>query len=388
MKPSLSAAVGALGSALKSLRAALRPSAPATPPAPTPPSEPTPPPPRPAPIADFGAEPPTTAPSFGPLGDALAALRAGGRALSLFDPSPYLTRPWRRDTPAPEIPDGARWEWHTHVCPAGKRDYRLYVPASAAARPQGLVVMLHGCRQTADDFALGTRMNAVAEAEGFLVAYPQQARTANPNGCWNWYRQADQMRHGGEPAIIAGLTRELLEKHALAPRKAFIAGLSAGGAMTAILIHTHPELYAAAAIHSGVAYGMASSVRTAMAVMKGPTSPPTTAPRPSIDRVPTIVFQGDADPTVHPSNAEALLATMMPTTPTTTRIAHRTIAGRVSTVTTVVEPDGTLAVEVWRVAGGGHAWFGGDPRGSYADPGAPDASKEAMRFFLAARSRA
>lgn len=267
--------------------------------------------------------------------------------------------------------------------PAGSRSYKLYVPASYA--PGGaLVVMLHGCKQHPDDFATGTGMNALAEEHGCLVAYPAQAKKANGSNCWNWFQAGDQRREHGEPAIIAAIARAILRDYQADPARVYVAGLSAGGAMAAILASEYPDLFAAAGIHSGLPTGAAHDVPSAFAAMKNGSAKAARAAG-----IPLIVFHGDADKTVHPRNGQAVLAhrTGQHSTGATlekgrapngrgyTRAIHRDSAGR-------------LVAEHWTVHGSGHAWSGGSPRGSYTDPLGPNASREMLRFFLEHRKQA
>ncbi len=350
-----------------------------------PPSSPPPQPPKPSarPSAAEAEPAPARAP-LDPLGDTIAALRAVRRAFGGLEAWTAAMSSWNDDVAPPPIPEGARFDRHVFSCAAGTRDYRLYEPASAGARPKGLVVMLHGCRQTPEDFALGTRMNAAAETMGLLVAYPHQPRSANANGCWNWYRLADQVRHGGEPAILAGIVREIMERWNLGREQVFVAGLSAGGAMTAILTRTHPELFGAACIHSGVAPGHADDLRSGLAAMRGRFREAPAGPRTaSAETVPLLVFQGDADRIVHPSNADRLLAELVPESGGATRVEARAGGGSTATVTTRTDAEGRVIGRVWHVADGGHAWFGGDPAGSYAVATGPDATGEMLRFFAA-----
>ena len=286
----------------------------------------------------------------------------------------------------PATPAGARFLWRTYAGPAGRREYRLYVPA--ARQRSGLLIMLHGCTQDPDDFALGTDMNRLAEAHGLVVAYPQQTRRANVAACWNWFDPAHQRRGAGEPAIIAGLTLALREEFAVGAGRVFVAGLSAGGAMAAVLAATYPELYAAAGIHSGLAYGAASDVMSALGAMKdgrgaraasAPTQAGAGAPR-------LIVFHGTADATVAPSNADAILADFEAALPKTRRHTERVVGAgqRHGYVVHRVEHAGDPVGEFWTIEGMSHAWSGGSSAGTYTDPAGPDASAEMVRFFLRA----
>lgn len=290
-----------------------------------------------------------------------------------------------RQVREPVISDGAQFLARSFTCPAGSRSYRLYVPASAPDRPRGLVVMLHGCKQDPEDFAAGTDMNAVAEAHGLMVAYPRQSGADNASSCWNWFRPTDQMRDGGEPSIIAGITKEIMSEFGLDRDRVFVAGLSAGGAMAAVMGETYPDLYSAAGIHSGLAYGSANDVMSAFSAMRGDGGLASDPKRlANGHRLRTIVFQGGADRTVHPSNADRIVAEA---TPTDARCAvrkesGRSASGRIYTRTIVADSGGSPAVEYWLVEGAGHAWSGGNPSGTYTDPHGPDASCQMVRFFL------
>lgn len=290
-----------------------------------------------------------------------------------------------RQAQEPVIPDGAQFLARSFTCPAGSRSYRLYVPASASDRPRGLVVMLHGCKQDPEDFAAGTSMNAVAEAHGLMVAYPRQSGADNASYCWNWFRPADQMRDAGEPSIIAGITKEIMSESGLDRSRVFVAGLSAGGAMAAVMGETYPDLYSAAGIHSGLAYGSANDVMSAFSAMRGDGG---LASRPKRlangHRLRTIVFQGSEDRTVHPSNADRIVAAAAPTGPgcALRKESGRSASGRIYTRTIVEDSGGSPAVEYWLVEGAGHAWSGGHPSGTYTDSHGPDASRQMVRFFL------
>jgi poly(hydroxyalkanoate) depolymerase family esterase len=169
--------------------------------------------------------------------------------------------------PAP-VPDGAEFQERTYANEAGSRAYKLYVPSGYIGQVVPLVVMLHGCTQSPDDFAAGTRMNDLAEEQAFLVAYPAQAQSANASKCWNWFNVSDQLRDRGEPSLIAGITRQIMRDFSINPRRVFIAGLSAGGAAAAIMGSTYPDLYSAIGVHSGLPCGVASDVPSALIAMR------------------------------------------------------------------------------------------------------------------------
>jgi poly(hydroxyalkanoate) depolymerase family esterase len=281
--------------------------------------------------------------------------------------------------------------------PIGSRAYKLYVPGSYRAEPMPLVVMLHGCKQNPDDFAAGTRLNEVAEEQGFLVAYPAQSTSANGSNCWNWFEPHAQTRAGAEPSIIAGIVGEIGMDYSVDERRVFVAGLSAGAAMAVVLGETYPDVFAAVGAHSGLPYRAAHDVASAFAAMHGGagiTAGMSALGIGSASRavgasrgVATIVFHGDHDATVVHNNGskivdQALLNLEHERGPLTREVQERMAHGRRCTRTTYLDGDGLPVVEQWTVHGGGHAWSGGSAAGSFADPQGPDASREMMRFFL------
>ena len=301
--------------------------------------------------------------------------------------------------PAGEIrePAGEQFLWHSFACAAGTRQYKLFIPTGHEGRQLPLLVMLHGCTQSPDDFARGTRMNQLAEEEGYYVVYPAQSASDNPTKCWNWFRPADQCRDRGEPAIIAELTRHLLRVHCVDPGRVYVAGLSAGAAMAVILTRTYPDIYTAAGIHSGLPYGSAHDVPSAFAAMKQ-RSGVSVARADVTDQalgapVPAIVFHGDSDPVVNAHNGDIVIAESLASLAssawnsasyggTDKRVESGVVPGGYSfTRTMLQDPQGRVLVEQWLVHGAGHAWFGGDPSSSHTDAKGPDASAEMLRFF-------
>ena len=316
---------------------------------------------------------------------------------------PFDTR--FRAMPDPPAPDagtlGGRFVERSFTNQFGTRGYKLYVPGGYVGQEVSLVVMLHGCTQGPDDFAAGTTMNKLAEDQTFLVAYPAQDFGANTSKCWNWFKAGDQERGRGEPSIIAGITCEVLGEYCVDPSRVYMAGMSAGGAMAAILGSAYPDLYAAIGVHSGLAPGAARDLSSAFAAMRG-ASPAarqgmTAASTGDSNRpAPAIVFHGDRDTTVHPRNADHLLAYYRaaasvggvqgpagrpaPESPVEVRQGPA-LGGHDYTCATHRDAGGQVFMEQWTVHGLGHAWSGGSASGSYTDPKGPDASAEMVRFF-------
>jgi len=278
------------------------------------------------------------------------------------------------------VPEGALWEERVFANAAGSRPYKLYVPSGREGKALPLVVMLHGCTQSPDDFAAGTRMNEVAEELGFLVAWPGQTQAANMQKCWNWFNAADQQRDQGEPSLIAGITRSIMQDVLVDTGRVYIAGLSAGGAAAAILGARYPDLFAAVGVHSGLACGAARDMNSAFAAMQRGGG----RPRPvSGSAVRTIVFHGDADKTVNPVNGDQVLTQFAGAATVRQQATRGTAPGGQSYTRTVHSlSDGTPVAEQWVIHGAGHAWSGGSAAGSYTDGRGPDASREMVRFFL------
>lgn len=284
---------------------------------------------------------------------------------------------------------GGKFVEASYTNAAGTREYKLYIPSGYTGQVVPLIVMLHGGTQTAADFAVGTRMNAFAEQNTFLVAYPEQPASANVAKCWNWFQTANQHRDAGEPSLIAGITQHIMSKYEVDLSRVYLAGFSAGGAMATIMATTYPDLYAAVGVHSGLAYGAAQDLPSAFAAMKQGTLNSTRLPS---GVVPLIVFHGDSDHTVDRVNADCILdhwrqaasneqaGARKPEWKASVERGH--VGGGRKYTRFLFRPDlGRPSAELWIIHQAGHAWSGGSPVGSYTDPQGPDASAEIVRFF-------
>ena len=225
-------------------------------------------------------------------------------------------------------------------------------------------------------------MNALAEEHQVMVLYPEQITSANAMRCWNWFEPAHQQAARGEPGMIAALTQKIVQNHNADPQRVYIAGLSAGGAMAAVVSSLYPNIFAAVGVHSGLAAGAAQDMVSAFAAMrsgaKGRTAPV----------MPTIVFHGTADKTVHPDNGDhitdaALTALKASGLELVKTHSARGNKGEEKTGRVVYSTaDGKPYIENWRIDDGTHAWSGGDAAGSYTDPDGPSASAAMLAFFL------
>lgn len=301
-----------------------------------------------------------------------------------------VLRPRAERTPQIPLSPGSFQE-HSFAHATGECRYKLYIPSRRPAGLVPLLVMLHGCTQSPDDFAAGTRMNELAEKHGFLVVYPAQSTRANGSKCWNWFRPQDQGRDDGEPALLTALTRNIVVQHRGDPNRVYVAGLSAGAAMAVILGTTHPDVFAAVGSHSGLPYRAAHDVASAFAAMNCTATQP--AFRTRLQAVspgtPLIVFHGDNDRTVAPGNADALVTqaiTAREKGATRMHVFEGSAHGR-RYARTVYTRSGEPLVEYWTIHGAGHAWSGGSSNGSYTDTLGPDASAEMVRFFMDVQRR-
>ncbi len=286
----------------------------------------------------------------------------------------------------------------THA--GAQHHYHLYVPPGAAVdTPLPLVLMLHGCTQNPQDFATGTGMNTAAAQAPALVLYPTQPHSANPQGCWNWFRPENQRRGAGELALLVAMVHDVSARHVVDPRRIYVAGLSAGGAMAALLAREYPDLFAAVGVHSGLQAGAAHNMMAALSAMHngakpGPVAHPSARAGSHGPALPIIVFHGDADETVHARNGEQLIdAALAAATHAGAQVHSAKESGRApggARYTRTVyrytggpaPAPGNVVAEHWQLHGAGHAWAGGDARGSHTDPRGVNATREMLRFFL------
>ncbi|WP_087132122.1 extracellular catalytic domain type 1 short-chain-length polyhydroxyalkanoate depolymerase, partial [Caballeronia pedi] len=263
----------------------------------------------------------------------------------------------------------AQWLRGTFPHEDEEHAFKLFVPAANRVRSLPLVVMLHGAQQDADDFASGTGMNIVAEERGYIVLYPEQSEVANPFRCWNWFQPVDWARDSGEPAMLMALIRAIASMFNGDTTRVYVAGLSAGGAMAVNLVVRYPDRFAAAAIHSGVAFGVADEPLSALCAMRDGMGrvklPETPAHDFQAHAVPLIVFHGDADDTVHPRNSDQIVAMSLQlhdcqaSPPHVSTHGEEGAHGHSYTRNVFNNRDDVPVVEHWSVHGLGHAWSGG-----------------------------
>ena len=281
---------------------------------------------------------------------------------------------------------------------AGTRPYSGYLPSTyhaGAAVP--LVVGLHGCTQSADEFRKQTGLDDLAEAKNFIVVYPQQIRDANPMGCWNWFKGADMVRGQGEPSIIAGITQWVQQHYSVDPKRIYVEGFSAGAAMANVMGATYPDLYAAIGVGSGVEYDGGT------AALGGAALDPRQSGHAAFQamgkharEVPALVFHGGKDQTLPVNNAEKLVQQWQttdalveygapsPSFPQTPASTHTKLspAFQLYTVNSYNDGHRREVLEYWLVPDMDHAWSGGCSCGSYSYPSGPDESRAMYDFFI------
>ncbi len=302
--------------------------------------------------------------------------------------------------------NGSLWQQFTYHSPVGIRPYFVYTPENyrvGVAVP--LVVMLHGCTQTATDFAFGTRMNQLADQYKFIVVYPQQTNIYNQNLCWNWFESSNQIRGNGEPAIIAGIIQAVeqnISQWTIDIHRVYVAGFSAGAAMAVILGATYPDIFAAIGVHSGLEYQAATDTVNSLKVMSLGGPNPQQQGQAAFDAmgtttrvIPTIVYQGSSDIVVHPINGNQVTQQWMRTDQLTSNGTYKAEFGNPSSTENEQVPFGHSynvfrwndsygyeQQEYWKIDGMGHAWSGGSPDNSYTDPSGPNASLAMVQFFM------
>ncbi|HWE10686.1 MAG TPA: PHB depolymerase family esterase [Solirubrobacteraceae bacterium] len=278
---------------------------------------------------------------------------------------------------------------------SGTLAYQLYVPSTyKAGTSMPLVVALHGCTESADVFRQLTRWDQLAEQKGFIVLFPQQSSGNNQFECWNFFQSADMSRGSGEPAIISGMTQMVQQKYTVDTKRTYVAGLSAGGAMSSVMAATYPDIYAAAGIGSGCEY--AASATCAGSKSADPTQAAQSAysAMGSYARVmPVILFEGDQDTTVPPVNAQQAVQQWQSTDGLVSKSSMPAAAmnvtngtapgGQTYTISHYGDGQGHEIIQSWLVHGMGHAWSGGSSSEQYADPSGPDETAAMYAFFTA-----
>jgi poly(hydroxyalkanoate) depolymerase family esterase len=298
------------------------------------------------------------------------------------------------------------WQEYIYQDPTSSHPYFVYTPTTyhvGTAVP--LFVMLHGCTQSAADFAAGTRMNQLAEQHGFIVVYPQQTRTSNRTLCWNWFKSSHQFRDRGEPAIITHMVQAIKQNTSqwtIDSSRVYVVGASAGAAMAVILGATYPDIFAAIGVHSGIEYQAVTNIISSLKVMRRGGPDPVKQGQRAYEAMgshkrimPTIVFQGTHDRIVPPINGDQVVQQWMQTNHLASQgqyvadFHHPTIAtsgqvpgGYSYTVSTWKDHVGREIQQYWKILELGHAWSGGNPAVSYTDPRGPNASEAMYQFFM------
>jgi feruloyl esterase len=285
--------------------------------------------------------------------------------------------------------------------PVNPLDYLLYLPEKPGKRALPLVVMLHGCQQTAEEFARGTRMNAIADREGFAVLYPRQTMSSNAYRCWNWYEELAQAG-GGEARMIVALVAQIADEHPIDRTRIYVAGLSAGASMATILAVHYPHVFAAVGVHSGVVFGAAGDALKGLGSMRiGTLDAPERAIRSVVGDeggagMPAVLIHGERDGVVHPVNLTQLV--------TQYKALNPEIADVAPVVSSTALPgadggaDGVLKQEDYRAGDASvlrvysipdldHAWSGGDGSAPFHSGEGPDASDLMWAFFEQHRRR-
>lgn len=293
---------------------------------------------------------------------------------------------------------GGSWQAFIYHGPAGSRPYFVYTPTNyQPGTPVPLFVLLHGCTQTAADLAAGTQMDELADVHHFLVLYPQQTALANPAGCWNWSVPANQTRGGEEPAILAGIVKTVeanTSQWSIDRSRVFVAGVSAGAVMSVILGATYPDLFAAIGVVAGVEYPAGATGTSGLDPLKAGSL--AYAAMGSYARVvPTLVFQGSADPVVAPINGDMVVQQWMQTDHLASYGRYNASFAQPSQSISASPPAshpyiekswndsiGQEVQEYWVAIGAGHAWTGGSPNGTFTDPLGPNLSQILYQFFV------
>ncbi len=285
----------------------------------------------------------------------------------------------------------------------GGKTYNLYIPSQyEQSQTYPLYVMLHGCTQDATQFATGTKMNALAEEKGFLVLYPEQSSSANSSKCWNWFETSHQSRGSGEPSVIAGMVQSVKSNYAIVDDQVFVAGLSAGGAMSVIMGATYPDIFKGVGVGSGLEYKAATSVMGAYTAMSSGGPNPVQQGRLAYQAMgnraevlPVIVFHGTSDYTVNSINGNQVISQWAVTNDLAATGSEdgwiddqpdytenlQVPSGKSYTVSDYASQDGHVWMKKVFVQNMGHAWSGGSSQGSYTDPSGPDASLMMWEFF-------